>query len=444
MVKPDVFTYTKIAVNYVTLQFVNTVRIKIVSLIFLSFFFSCSNKRQYTKKPAKSIVNPDNELVEVNAVAYHVHDSATLLFVEVVNENLMYRRPDTSTAFYAEIRVSFRLFSESNTKQILDSSSYILNDRAGEQMDVHSLRTMFTLKTKTGSDYNAEVKVYDLNKKVVYDKEVMIHRKHQSGQDYLVNVNNSVSFDHHFKKGDTVHVETKLQVKKVRIDCFIREFPPAYPPFSSKSADELKYSPDSTFEVAISSGTFYVVMPAKGFYHIRGDASKNEGLTLFSFGNSFPGISNSDEMIKATRYLMNKEEYDNCMNASDQKVEIDKFWLSIGGSNERAKELLKKYYGRVMEANKLYSHYAPGWKSDRGMIYIVFGRPNYLYRGSKTETWVYGQETNPNTFRYVFTKANNPFSENDYILTRSQFFKDHWYQAVDTWRQGHVYLSQDR
>jgi hypothetical protein len=50
-------------------------------------------------------------------------------------------------------------------------------------------------------------------------------------------------------------------------------------------------------------------------------------------------------MIKATRYLMNKEEYDNCMNASDQKVEIDKFWLSIGGSNERAKECLRNTMG---------------------------------------------------------------------------------------------------
>lgn len=444
MVKPIDFTKAKIAVNYVTLQIVDTVRIKIVSLIFLSIFFSCSNKRQYTKKPAKSIVNPNSELVEVRAVAYHVHDSATLLFIEVMNENLMYRRPDTSAAFYGEIRVSYKLFSEQNSKQIIDSSSYMLIDRAGEQMDIHSLRTMFTLRTKTGSDYHAEVKVYDLNKKVVYDRDVSIHRKNLSGQDYLVNVSNSVSFDHHFKKGDTVSIETKIPVKKVRIDCFFREFPPAYPPFSNKSVDEMKYKPDSTFDVTITSGNLSIEMPAKGFYHIRSDENRNEGLTLFTFGNSFPGISNSDEMIKATRYLMNKEEYDDCMNAADQKAAIDRFWLTIGGSNERAKELLKKYYGRVMEANKLYSNYAPGWKSDRGMIYIVLGKPNYLYRGSKTETWVYGQETNPNTFRYVFTKTNNPFSENDYILERSQFFKDHWYQAVDTWRQGHVYLNQDK
>lgn len=444
IVKPLVFTYTKITVNYVNLPLVFSIRIKIICSVFFLLFFSCSNKRQYTKKPAKSLVNSDSELLEVNTVAYHIHDSATLLFVEVINERLMYRRPDTSNAFYAEVRIGFKLFSDQNSKQIIDSSSYVLIDRAGEQMDVHSLKTIFTLKTRLGSNYRVELQVYDLNKKVVYDRNVFVGRKNNSGQDYLVNVNNAVSFTHHFKEGDTVSVETKLPVKKVTVDCFKKEFPPAYPPFSNKPADEMKYKPDSTFDLAISSGTFSVVMPVRGFYHIRADVQKNEGLTLFSFGNSFPGISNTEEMIKATRYLMNKEEYDQCMNAEDRKSAIDKFWVTIGGSNERAKELLKKYYGRVKEANKLYSNYTAGWKSDRGMIYIIFGPPTYLYRGSHTETWVYGQETSPNTFRYVFTKTNNPFSENDYLLERSQFFKDHWYQAVDVWRQGHVYTNMEK
>lgn len=406
--------------------------------------FSCTSKRQYTQKPSKSIVNPDSELVEVNAVAYHLNDSISILFVEAVNENLMYRRPDTSHAFYAETRISYKLFSEQNPKQIIDSNSFILRDRMADQIIVHSLRTMFTLKSKKGLNYKCQIQVFDLNKKVVYNKDMNIYKKGLSSQDYLVNVHRTVSFNHCFKSADTIQIETKMAVSKVQIDCFLKEFPPALPPFSSKQTYELKYKPDSTFEMELVDQNFNLIMPTKGFYHIRSDSKSSEGLTVYSFGNSFPGISNSDEMIKATRYLMNKEEYDECMNAQDQKAAIDKFWLTIGGSNERAKELLKKYYGRVKEANKYYTHYAPGWKSDRGMIFIIFGPPNYLYRGSRTETWVYGQENSPNNFRYVFTKTTNPFSDNDYLLERSQFFKDHWYQAVDVWRQGHVYTNLDK
>ena len=40
---------------------------------------------------------------------------------------------------------------------------------------------------------------------------------------------------------------------------------------------------------------------------------------------------------------MAKKEFDNCMLADDKKGAIDKFWIDIAGSNERAKELIKKY-----------------------------------------------------------------------------------------------------
>jgi hypothetical protein len=106
--------------------------------------------------------------------------------------------------------------------------------------------------------------------------------------------------------------------------------------------------------------------------------------------------------------------------------------------------LLKRYYGRVKEANKYYTSYTQGWKTDRGMVFVVFGKPTNMYMTSKGEVWVYGMETSMNSIRFVFNKTENPFSDNDYILERSQFFKDPWYSAVDYWRQGHVYMDMRR
>ena len=407
---------------------------------------SCQTKKQYTSKPSKSVVNPDSDLIEVNATAYHANDSMSIAFIEVVNENLVYKRPDTTTAFYAEVKVSFKLLTDANSRKLIDSSSFYMSDRALEKVDLKSLRTMFTIKAQRGYNYFLEIQVYDLNKKVVYTRGLNIYKKNNfTEQNFLVNVNNQVPFNNRFVEFDQVKVELNNKaVKQVTVDCFFKEFATAAPPFSLKATDELKYKPDSVFELKLVNNEFSLTLPSEGFYHIRTDISSNEGLTLYSFNKTFPGVSNSDEMINCTRYLMNKNEFDECKNSSNQKEAIDKFWVSIGGSNERAKELLKRYYGRVKEANKYYSSYTQGWKTDRGMMFIVFGQPSYIYRNLKGEIWVYGLESNPNTVRYTFVKTKNPFSDNDYILERSQFYKDSWYSAVEVWRQGHVYLNHDK
>ncbi|HRD38102.1 MAG TPA: GWxTD domain-containing protein, partial [Bacteroidia bacterium] len=108
---------------------------------------------------------------------------------------------------------------------------------------------------------------------------------------------------------------------------------------------------------------------------------------------------------------------------------------------ERAKTLLKRYYARVTESNKLFTSYLPGWKTDRGMIYIVFGAPNNMYKFNGGETWVYGEETQSYAVRFHFKKVINPFSDNDYIMERNEYYKEAWYRAVDYWRQGHIYID---
>jgi GWxTD domain-containing protein len=419
---------------------------KIFCSVLLLICLSCETKRQFTSKPSKSVSNPDSDLLEVNAVAYHVNDTNSILFVEIINENLIYKKPDTTSAFYAELKVSYRLLPEQGSRKIIDSSSAYMHDRANENVSVKSLKTMFTTKAKTGNNYYVEIQVFDLNKKVKYSKGLNIYKQNNySEQNFLVNVNGDVSFTNRFLENDLVAVEIKnTNISKVMIDCFFKNFPPAPPPFSTKTPDEMKYVPDSAFTLPLSTGEFTLRMPKHGFYHIRTTNLSNEGLTLFTYDKTFPGVSTVDEMINCTRYIMNKAEFDEYKNAENEKSAIDKFWITIGGSNERAKELLKRYYGRVKEANKYYSGYTQGWKTDRGMIFIIFGPPTNIYKSQSNEIWVYGLENTPNVLRYVFNKTKNPFSDNDYILERSQFYKDPWYVAVDTWRQGHVYINNNR
>ncbi len=409
------------------------------------FFLTChTNKRQYTSKPTKSLMNPDSDLLEVNAVAYHTNDSATAVYLEIKNENLVYKRPDTTMAFYAELRISYKLLPEPNSRRIIDSSSFYLYDRASEdKVDAHSILSKFNLKARYGNNYYLEIQALDLNKKTRYSRGLNIYKQNRlSAQNFLITTNGAVSFQNHFLKGDEVVVKfSNGAITQVTVDCFFKEFGPALPPFSLKQPDEFKYRPDSVFARLLPTNQYLLAMPEKGFYHVLTDTGSFEGLTLYTYDKTFPGVSNSGEMINCTRYIMSRTEFEECKTAADQKAAIDKFWLTIGGSNERARELLKRYYGRVKEANKYFSSYTQGWKTDRGMLFIVFGPPTNTFHGSKDEVWVYGNEGSPSAQRFIFKKTQNPFSDNDYVLERSQFYKDIWYTAVDYWRQGHVYLD---
>lgn len=393
------------------------------------------------------MTNPDSELLEVNAVAYHEDDRFTFCYLQIVNENLLYRRPDTTSAFYAEVRVSYRLYLQQDPKRMVDSGSVYLTDRStDEHVKVRSIRSGISLACEYPNDYKLDLAVLDKNKKITYHKSVNIykHSRH-SAQNFLVRVRDTIVFRNTFFGREEVAVKiSSAAIRQVTVDCFVKDFGPALPPFSTKVADELKYKPDSTFVLQVNTNQLRIVTPEKGFYHIRSNPGESEGLTLYAFDPTFPGVSNSEEMISCTRYLMYKEEFDRCKQSEDKKAAIDDFWLKIGGSNERARELLKRYYGRVKEANKNFTSYTEGWKTDRGMIFIVLGPPANMYRNKKEETWIYGNEATPNALRFVFNKTENPFSDNDYVLERSQFYKESYYTAVEYWRQGLIYNDPRR
>lgn len=58
-------------------------------------------------------------------------------------------------------------------------------------------------------------------------------------------------------------------------------------------------------------------------------------------------------------------------------------------------ELMEEYYSRVEYANKNFKHFLEGWKTDMGMVFIIFGSPNNVDRhpfdidAKPYEVWYY-------------------------------------------------------
>lgn len=413
---------------------------------FVIFFFSCQITSQYISKPTKSLLHPDFDLLELNLKPFHLNDSITTVYLELKNENILYKHTDTSLSFYAELKISFKLLIDQYDKKIIDSASYFIIDRSlNEKFELKSLFSKFNIKAKR-NNYYLITEVIDLNKKVRYSKGCnILKKKNLTSQNFLILKNNKISFKNIFFKNEKLDVYvSNNNISEINVDCILKSFAPAQSPFNLEQIDEFKAWPDSTFQLKSQNNKFVLTTPSTGFYYIKPDLLSEEGLTLFTFDKSFPGITDVDEMINCTQYIMSKDEIKRISNANDKKATIDKYWLELGGSKDRAKELLKHYYTRVKESNKYYTSYKEGWKSDRGMIFIVFGYPTNRYLSINEETWVYGDETNPGALRFVFKKNNNIFTDNDYVLERFQFYKLAWQNAVNIWRQDHVYIENGK
>ena len=83
----------------------------------------------------------------------------------------------------------------------------------------------------------------------------------------------------------------------------------------------------------------------------------------------------------------------------------------------------------------MFSSDREGWKTDRGMIYIVFGPPNSVFRKELKETWVYGNVESNLAVTFDFFRIQSPFTDNDYWLNRSTSYGQSWNNAVEIWRR---------
>ncbi|MFH5832239.1 GWxTD domain-containing protein [Halalkalibaculum sp. DA384] len=159
---------------------------------------------------------------------------------------------------------------------------------------------------------------------------------------------------------------------------------------------------------------------------------------------NYPSIKTAQEMLGPLHYLMNDDEYErlSAINDSDSlKAEIDRFWLSNIGNKNEARSVIEMFYSRVEEANKQFSNFKEGWKTDTGMIYILFGPPWYVETHLDVMTWSYAYDRSDPEYNYTFQRSKlksrfYPFD--NYLLRRHQGYFNIQYQQIQLWLTGQI------
>ncbi|MEX0747729.1 MAG: GWxTD domain-containing protein [Rhodothermales bacterium] len=161
----------------------------------------------------------------------------------------------------------------------------------------------------------------------------------------------------------------------------------------------------------------------------------------------FPYIASLREMVESLVYIAREDELREILSAAtsaEMKARFDAFWAARVPNREAAASILQSYYSRVEEANLLFSNHKEGWKTDEGMVFIVFGAPAYTETHHIRKYWYYFESGFPVSQRlepFVFRKSTAygfaGLFEN-YVLQRSENFELQWRRRVDRWRDGTV------
>lgn len=221
--------------------------------------------------------------------------------------------------------------------------------------------------------------------------------------------------------------------KPLHFSFYKDNFPTPSPPFADQ---ELKMDrflfPDSTF--TIQPGGSIGPFRQQGLYLAQEDTTSALGFSILVKNEPYPKQNKLADLKGPLLFVTTREENEQIGAAGEDKTKFDKIILGITNDKERAKTFMRNYFKRVEIANRLFTSFKEGWKTDKGMIFIVFGAPDQVQVNGTQETWSY---KNPR-LQFDFTKAGSVYHPDHYVLVRDKQYAEYWYQTIDLWRKSRL------
>lgn len=220
-----------------------------------------------------------------------------------------------------------------------------------------------------------------------------------------------------------------LSNNTTHVSFYNREFTPPLPPFSEKaSATDQFLFHDSTFRLAPGAA---FVPKREGLYLFQQDTSAADGFAVRAVDANYPKLVKVEDLTWPLLFVTTPEEFKKLVEAKGDKPKFDKVILEITRDKDRARNFMRSYFQRVEAANRYFSSFKEGWKTDRGMVYLIFGVPDEISKNQGNEVWYYRSSNS----RFTFVKAGSIYDADNYVLLRDKRFMEAWYSTIDLWRK---------
>ena len=417
---------------------INKHRLLAVGLFFLLITYSCSAQKHIDKENLQESYSTDNPLKPEYKV-FHLSKTNTIIYYQFNFGDFNYKRKNPESSFKAKYSLTYQLFYNFLAKELIDSASVIFEDSLNYGKNNSSLG-YFELEIPENAKYVLRLKLHDLNtnNEVVtllnIDKSSILNR-----QNFYLQANDGLPVMHNYvsKKIGYQLVYNQLETKKLHVKYFKQFYKPPPPPMNdSHDKKILRVKADSIYSVKMTNGrSEKLIFKKQGLYHFYADSTSQEGFTVMVFTSGYPYVNTQMQMLMPIRYITTNSEYKKLLHSNNKKSEVDRFWIKISSNSERAKAMLAIYYNRVQVANVLFCADREGWMTDRGMIYIIYGPPERVFKNEGLETWAYGTAKHRTSLKFNFIQNDNPFTNNDFSLNRAQSYLNSWNTAIEVWRR---------
>lgn len=382
-----------------------------------------SQRRPYDRE--SSSLHPD--------VTVHrkLNEEVVDVYVSISREELLYSRLDSRSPFVAQLQITV----EDTTWHVLDTAW------ADAPATLRQVWTYSALPAKS----NVDIEVTDVLRNASWSKRIPAGTAGQwDTRDFLIwsQQNDWPLSIENAEVGDTLNIHLPSEryapvsppfYWNVHHRHAVQELPP--PPYSSTRMRWDTLTP--SFLGTTQADSMLVLVVQEGTTLLDLD---NAELSLRIHGRrpNFPALTESRDLIAPLRYIAARSEYQRLTTAEHPKLALDEFWLACSSSPEAARNLLQTYYARVEEANAAFSGMTEGWRTDRGMIHVVFGVPQRIRRDAWNEYWVYGEEGTANALMFHFRRRRLALDGNAFELQRSLQFRSVWERGISNWRNGRV------
>lgn len=403
----------------------------------------CITQRSIPSEKHSNLYNPAAVDLGADYKIYHRDSVTTTIYLRLNAADFTFVENPQTLSRNAQALITAKAYPlDRSLTRAVDSVTVKL-DNIGAGTEYTQLHTALNLALPGGYAFRTEVFIADVHSDKTEVLKFKIDKRSVYTQENFLLFETTKRIPIY---GGYVTRPTRLRIKNNRsqdmvVRYYNRNFPLPPPPFSIYNPPPFKYGADSIFTVRATSDFSILDVAKPGFYHVLTNDNQKRGATVFTFPAPFPEVGNTQQMFESLRYLTTEWEYREMKQKGDIRTAVETFWLDCAGSKTKAKELIALYYKRVENANRYFSSFVEGWKTDRGLIHIIYGKPNIIYKNDVSETWIYGEDNNVMSLSFTFVKVINPFSDNDFRLERDENFKASWYRAIESWRNGRIYAN---
>lgn len=370
---------------------------------------------------------------------YHQNDSMSELVLQIKSAMIPGLK-EKPLEVYSLMTLNYEVFTSMKKKDIHQSDSYKLSEILSyDQLNEGGVELKIPLKLYENTSYVLILSMKDQANKKNYQKIIKLTKDRFSPENFrITNGEGALIWKHWLKKGDKMKVQFRYpKVDEIHMSYFEPKFSPAKSPYYESDSKNIELENTKVFEqfeLSLTNGISQVIeLPKNGAYIFHDNKDLIQGKLITMFYNDFPKINKSSHQVFALRYLNDRKDFSKMLK-DDPGHTIQEFWFFEGRTKERSEQMMKTYYNRVLRANELFTSYKEGWKTDRGMVFMIYGPPDVIYNEDDREVWEYGANASYNDLRFDFMMTKTFLNNQEYLLIRSYDYKKSWHKVVENWR----------